>query len=77
MTILRKRATIYLDPKVHKILKMKAVVTSKSFSEIINEAVLHELAEDQADLAAFDAREKEGTISYEQMLKELKSDGKI
>ena len=77
MSQLRKRATIYFDPKIHKILKMKAVMTSKSLSELIHEAVSHELTEDEADLTTFKKREKEGTISYEAMLKELKQDGKI
>ena len=72
-----KRATIYFDPKLHKILKLKAVETSRSVSELVDEAIRHELAEDQGDLAAFEERAHEPTISYEAMLKELKADGKI
>lgn len=37
-------------------------------SEIINEVLKESLAEDAADLAAFDERVKEPLISYEQML---------
>jgi len=72
-----KRATVYLDPKIHKILKLKAVETSRSISDLVNEAVQHELAQDQEDLAVFEKRAKESTISYEALLKELKADGKI
>ena len=72
MIKLSKRATIYLDPKIHKILKVKAVETSRSISEIVNEAILHELAEDREDFQAFVKRASEPTISYEVLLKELR-----
>lgn len=72
-----KRTTIYLDPKLHQIVKIKALETSRSVSDLVNEALRHELSEDQEDLAAFEERAGESTISYEKMLKELKADGKI
>ncbi len=72
-----KRATVYLDPHLHKILKLKAAETSRSVSDLVNEAIRHELLEDQQDLQAFADRRKESSISYEQLLKELKKDGKI
>ncbi|MBF0385794.1 MAG: CopG family transcriptional regulator [Candidatus Omnitrophica bacterium] len=77
MIQLSKRATVYFDPQLHKILKLKALETSRSISEIINEAIRQEFAEDQEDLAAFQKRKNEPSISYEAMLKELKKDGKI
>ena len=72
-----KRATIYLEPQVHRILKLKSLETEQSISELVNTAVLHELAEDHADLAAFEERLREPTVSYEEMLKDLKRHGKI
>lgn len=72
-----KRATVYLDPDIHKVLKLKAAETSRSISDLVNEALRHELAEDQRDLQSFADRAKESTISYERLLKELKQDGKI
>jgi len=72
-----KRATIYLDPQLHKILKMKAAETAQTISDIVNEAIRHELAEDATDLAEIEKRAKEPSISFEQMLKELKQNGKI
>lgn len=72
-----KRATVYLDPDLHKILKFKANETSRSVSDLVNEAVRHELLEDASDLEAFQTRLKEPTVTYEQMLKDLKRDGKI
>ena len=70
-----KRATIYLDSDVHKILKVKALENSCSVSELVNMAVRHELAEDLDDLKVFAKRAKERTVSYEGMLKELRTDG--
>ena len=72
-----KRSTIYLEPDLHRVLKLKAVETSRSVSDLVNEAVRHELAQDQEDLKAFTDRKNEPTISYEQLLKELKHNGKI
>ncbi|MDY6838566.1 MAG: CopG family transcriptional regulator [Thermodesulfobacteriota bacterium] len=72
-----KRATIYLDPIIHKALKLKAVETSRSVSDLVNAAVREALAEDAEDLAAFEEREKEPLLSYDEMLKRLKKDGRI
>jgi hypothetical protein len=72
-----KRATVYFDPVLHKALKLKAVETSKSISDLVNAAVRESLAEDAEDLAAFDQRADEALISYDEMVKKLKKDGRI
>jgi len=72
-----KRATIYFDPDLHKALRLKAVATSRSVSDLVNEAVRETMAEDAEDLAAFDERAHEPLISYEEMVKRLKKDGRI
>lgn len=72
-----KRSTIYLDPAIHRAVKLKSASTSRSISDIVNDALRESLREDQEDLAAFDARAKEPVISYEAMLEKLKADGKI
>ncbi len=77
MTTLTKRATVYLDPGIHRALKVKAVETEQSISDIVNDAIKHELAQDREDLAVFDQRAQEPTVSYEVLLKKLKADGKI
>jgi len=77
MATLSKRSTIYLDPAIHQALRIKSLETSRSMSEIINEAIKKALAEDAEDLAAFDERADETLISYEQMIKRLKKDGRI
>ena len=77
MTTETKRATIYFDPDLHKALRLKSVETSRSVSDLVNEAVRETMAEDAEDLAAFDERAHEPLISYEEMVKRLKKDGRI
>jgi len=72
-----KRATIYFDPDLHKALRLKSVETSRSVSDLVNEAVRETLAEDAEDMAAFDERAAEPLISYEEMVKRLNKDGRI
>ncbi len=72
-----KRATIYLDPILHKALKLKSFETSRSISDLVNTAIRESLAEDAEDLAAFDERADEALISYDEMIKRLKKDGRI
>jgi len=66
-----------LDPVIHKALKLKAVETDRSVSELINEAVRQSLMEDAEDLAAFEERVSEPLVSYEEMVKRLKTDGRL
>jgi predicted transcriptional regulator len=77
MTTQVKRATIYLDPDLHKALRLKAVETSRSVSELVNNAVREALAEDAEDIAAIEERVREPLISYDEMVKRLKKDGRI
>lgn len=72
-----KRATIYLDPDLHKALRIKSAETDHSISEIVNDAIKYSLAEDSIDLAAFEDRKDEPLIAFENVLKELKKNGKI
>lgn len=72
-----KRSTIYLDPILHKALKLKSIETSRSISDLVNQAVKEALAEDAEDLAAFEERANEPLLSYDEMVKRLKEDGRI
>lgn len=70
-----KRTTVYLDPKLHQALKMKAAQTSTGISDLVNEALRLLLKEDAADLQAIKDRVGEPSRSYEAVLKDLKRDG--
>ena len=72
-----KRSTIYLDSDLHRALRLKAVETDRTISEIVNEAVRLRLAEDAEDLAAFEERAHEPNLRFEDVLEDLKQRGKI
>jgi hypothetical protein len=72
-----KRSTIYFDAQLHAALRLKAVHSDRSVSEIVNDAVRASLAEDSEDLAAFEDRVAEPTLSYEELLADLKTHGKL
>ena len=77
MSELSKRSTVYFEPDIHHALKIKAATTDQSISEVVNEAIREALREDQADLAAFNERKHEPTMTYEALLADLKSHGKL
>ena len=72
-----KRSTIYFDPDLHRALRMKAAATSRSRSDLVNEAVRKALREDRDDLATFEERVAEPTLTYEELLEDLKTHGKL
>ena len=77
MSDLSKRSTIYFEPALHQALRVKAACTHRSVSEIVNDALRQALREDQEDLAAFEERANEPTLSYEELLNDLKAHGQI
>ncbi|PYP76723.1 MAG: CopG family transcriptional regulator [Gemmatimonadetes bacterium] len=72
-----KRATIYLDPTLHRALRIKAAETETSVSDLVNVAVRRSLKEDAADLAVFEARAREPVLPFEAVVKDLKRRGKL
>ena len=77
MSELSKRSTVYFEANVHQALRVKAATTHRSVSEVVNEAVRLVLREDQEDLQAFAQRADEVTLSYEELLEDLKLHGKL
>ena len=73
----QKRATVYFEPHLHRALRLKAAETDSSVSELVNEAVREALSEVDDDLAAFEDREKEPELMFEEVVKDLKRRGKI
>ncbi len=71
------RSTLYLDPELHRALRLKAASAHRSMSDIVNEAVRAALREDEEDLAAFTERAAETPITYEALLAQLKADGTL
>ena len=72
-----KRATVYFDPEVHKALRLRAADCDQSISDMVNEAVRASLAEDAGDLAAFDKRKRERSVSFGGFVQSMKRRGLI
>jgi len=72
-----KRTTIYFDAPLHRALRVKAAETEQSVSDLVNEAVRQALREDVEDLKAFEDRVAEPEITYEELVRDLKSDGTL
>ena len=77
MKSIAKRATVYFEADLHKAMRVKSATTQRSISDLVNDAVRSALREDQEDLAAFEDRVAEPTITYEALLKDLKAHGKL
>ena len=75
MPVANRRATVYLDPVLHKALRLQSIETSRSVSDLINDAVRHELAQDADDLAAFEQRKSEPAMEFADFVKRLRRDG--
>lgn len=69
------KATIYLDDKIHKALRMKAAETSQSMSELVNDALEASLLEDIEDLEVWRERRDDSRVGFEEFVKQLKKDG--
>jgi plasmid stability protein len=72
-----RRATIYLDPDVHRALRLRAAAADRTISDMVNEAVKQALAEDVQDLKAFDKRRGEQGVEFEEFVKALKRRGEL
>jgi hypothetical protein len=72
-----KRATVYFDSQIHRALRLKAAEMDRSISDLVNDAVRLNLAEDEKDLEAFEERANEPNLSFEDVLKDLRKRGKL
>lgn len=72
-----KRATVYFDASVHQALRLKAAATDRSISDMVNDAVRMALAEDAEDLAAFEDRRAQSSITFEAVVRDLRKRGRI
>ena len=72
-----KPTTVYIDAKLLEAVKLKAVHGHTSVSRLVNDALKYTLKEDAIDLKAAHARRNEPRRSFEDVLKDLKRDGKL
>ena len=76
-TLKPKRSTVYLDPELHRALKIQAAETESNVSELINHAIKQALIEDRDDLASFRDRAKDELVTFEEVLTDLNLDGTV
>jgi len=77
MSMESRKATVYLDAELHRALRLKAAESERTMSDLVNEALRQSLLEDAEDLAAFEERTEEPSMSFEDMVKDLRKRGKL
>ncbi len=77
MKTINKRTTVYIDPQLHRALRIKAMETDHSISDLIEGAIKLSLAEDAIDLAAYEQRKNEPRLTFEEVVKKLRKNGNI
>ena len=75
--IKRLATTVYLNPKIARAAKVKAAMSDKSLSDMVNESLVKYMSSDAADLALSHERKNEPVRNYEDFLNDLKRDGLI
>ena len=77
MSIKFHRATIDFEPTLLQALQQRAEDTRQSLSDLVNNAVRILLAEDEDDVAALEDRKDESSISFEELVEEMKDSGEL
>ena len=70
-------SAVQLDADLAAALALKAEQLHRTVSEMVNEVVRISLEEDLSDLAAFDERAAEPTMTLEELLQDLRAHGKV
>lgn len=69
------RTTITLNDTVFRALKLRAVETDGSISQLVEDAVKYQLLEDLEDIEDAQKREGEPTHSFADLVKDFKAEG--
>jgi len=69
------RTTITFNDKLFRALKLRAVETDTSISDVVEQAVTHQILEDAEDMEDALARKGEATYSFDELLIEFQSEG--
>ena len=71
----KMRTTITLNDNLYKKLKIRAVETGETVSELVEDAVVHQLLEDLEDTETIQKRKNEPTLSFDNLVKDFKKEG--
>jgi hypothetical protein len=69
------RTTITINDKLFRILKMRAAESDESVSQLVEDAVKHQVLEDFEDIEDAVAREHESAHSFDDLVKQFKTEG--
>ena len=72
-----RRTTIYFEPAVYEALRLRVAGAETSISAYVNRAVRDAIDEDIADLAMFEERRNEPSISFEEFVADMKRRGRL
>ena len=75
MFLFMSKATLYLEDEIHKALRMKAAETSRSMSDLVNDALEAILLEDLEDIEVWRERRNDPRVGFEGFVRQLKEDG--
>ena len=69
------KVTLNIEDSLLHALRLKAVDTKQSMSELVNDSLKASLHEDLEDIKSWEDREDEETYGYEELVKLLQKDG--
>jgi hypothetical protein len=72
-----QKTTVYLDAGIYRALKVKAAITERGLSALVNEALALSFTEDAIDSVAVRKRARERSRPFAAALRDLKRDGLI
>ena len=67
----KRRITLYLNARLYRTLKIKAKLSSRTLTELVNEAVAVSLTEDAIDSETIRKRAKEHSRQLSSVLRDL------
>jgi hypothetical protein len=71
------RATVYFDASLHRGLRLEAIETDRSVSDLVDEAIRLTQAEDADDRLTEREREREPALSFADVVKDMRRCGKV
>jgi hypothetical protein len=71
------RTTITINDTIFRALKMRAIEADESVSKLVEDAVKYQILEDLEDIEDANAREKESTYSFDDLVAQFKAEGLI
>jgi hypothetical protein len=72
-----KPTTVYLDPKIARAIKIKAAMTARSVSQLVNDAIRLQLQQDEDDLRYVRKHRGDRGRPLEEFLAEMKKNGDL